>query len=363
MFNKFFKALFMLAGLAVGAGLVALIVQLTEDITGFDIYTAINYYVIIGIYIAASLVFGIIFYILSDKIIATSESISKTLEKDVANSSAGTFAAGALGLLFALVLAFLVTALFNNVDNSGITLGLSIIIYILFGAVGLRLGMKVLTKFRVFSDKKYTTAQESVGGMPKILDTSVIIDGRIFYICETGVIEGRLIIPEFVLAELRHIADSADSLRRTKGRSGMDMLARIQKELDIPVEVTSLDYDDIAEVDAKLLRMAKDMDGKLITNDFNLIKVAKVQNVPILNINELSNAVKPVMMPGEDMKLTIIKEGKEQGQGIGYLEDGTMIVVKDAAHLVGQTVDVCVTSTLQTSAGRMIFANVSETLN
>ena len=172
--------------------------------------------------------------------------------------------------------------------------------------------------------------------------------------------EGTIVIPEFVLSELRHIADSADSLKRSKGRRGLDILNKIQKELDIPVEISSVDYDDVAEVDAKLLRMAKDMGGMVVTNDFNLNKVAAVQGVSVFNINDLSNAVKPVLLPGEELSVTILKEGKENGQGIAYLDDGTMIVVENASSRIGQTLEVAVTSVLQTSAGRMIFAKISE---
>ena len=193
-------------------------------------------------------------------------------------------------------------------------------------------------------------------GSAKVLDTSVIIDGRIFDLCQTGFIEGTLVIPSFVLDELRHISDSSDSLKRNRGRRGLDILNKIQKELEIETQIWEGDFKDIAEVDSKLLKLAQKLGGKVITNDFNLNKVAEFQGVPVLNINELANAIKPVVLPGEEMKIIVIKDGKESTQGIGYLDDGTMIVVEGGKKYIGEEILVIVTSVLQTSAGRMIFA-------
>lgn len=190
----------------------------------------------------------------------------------------------------------------------------------------------------------------------KILDTSVIIDGRIFDICQTGFIEGSLIIPEFVLEELRHIADSSDVLKRNRGRRGLDILKQMQKDSEIDVQIVDQDFEDIPEVDSKLVKLAQLIDARIITNDFNLNKVAELQGVKVLNINELANAVKPVVLPGEEMEVKVIKEGKEDGQGVGYLDDGTMIVVDNGINYMGDEIAVLVTSILQTAAGRMIFA-------
>jgi len=193
-----------------------------------------------------------------------------------------------------------------------------------------------------------------------ILDTSVIIDGRIADICETNFIEGRLIVPVFVLKELQHIADSEDSLKRARGRRGLDILNKIQKSKKIEVRIHNEDFEDIREVDSKIIRLAKVITAKVLTNDFNLNKIAELQGVKVLNINELSNALKPVFLPGEEMEIRITKEGKEYNQGVAYLDDGTMIVVDNAKQLIGQSIHVVVTSVLQTSAGRMIFANKVE---
>ena len=190
-----------------------------------------------------------------------------------------------------------------------------------------------------------------------MLDTNVIIDGRIADICRTGFLEGTLLIPVFVLEELQHIADSPDTLRRVRGRRGLDVLKQIQDESSkLKVEVMNIDSDDIAEVDSKLVRLAQKVKGKIITNDFNLNKVAQLRGVEVLNINDLSNAVKPVVIPGETMKVQVVKDGKEPGQGVAYLEDGTMIVIENGHRYLSRTISVEVTSALQTSAGRMIFA-------
>jgi len=194
----------------------------------------------------------------------------------------------------------------------------------------------------------------------KVVDTNVIIDGRILDICETGFIEGTIMIPRFVLNELQYIADSADILRRNRGRRGLDILHKMQKNPNIDVRICEDDFPDLKEVDAKLIKLAKSLGAKVITNDYNLNQIAELQAVGVLNINELANAVKPVILPGETMNVRVIKEGKEQAQGIAYLDDGTMVVVENGRTLIGQSLDVVVTSILSTTAGRMIFTKKRE---
>src|SRR5574341_1967652 len=194
----------------------------------------------------------------------------------------------------------------------------------------------------------------------KILDTSVIIDGRVADLCETGFLEGTFLVPQFILHELQHIADSSDSLKRARGRRGLDILNRIQKMGHMEVRIVEDDFPKIREVDSKLIALAKKFGGKVITNDFNLNKVAELQGVKVLNINDLSNAVKPVALPGETMRVFVLKEGKEAGQGVGYLDDGTMIVVENGRKHINKNVDVAVTSVLQTAEGRMIYTKLRE---
>jgi uncharacterized protein YacL len=189
----------------------------------------------------------------------------------------------------------------------------------------------------------------------KILDTSVIIDGRVADVCETGFVDGTLVIPQFVLKELQLVADSGDSLKRNRGRRGLDILQKIQKMSGVEVVISDLDFPDIREVDLKLIELARSMQGKIVTNDFNLNKVAQLRGVEVLNVNELANSLKPVVLPGEIMKVFILKEGKEYNQGVAYLDDGTMVVVDNARKMISKTIDIVVTSVLQTTAGKMIF--------
>lgn len=200
-----------------------------------------------------------------------------------------------------------------------------------------------------------TTSDKSV-----LLDTSVIIDGRIADVSRTGFIDGTMTIPRFVLAELQHIADSADALRRNRGRRGLDMLNKLQKESIVPIRITDLDVEDVHEVDDKLIRLAKNLHCPIVTNDYNLNRVAELQGVRVLNVNELANAVRAVVLPGEGMRVRVVQEGKELGQGIAYLDDGTMVVVENGKKFLGNTVDVIVTRMLQTNQGRMIFASPSD---
>jgi len=194
---------------------------------------------------------------------------------------------------------------------------------------------------------------------PKILDTSIVIDGRIIDLASTGFIEGPLVVPNFVLREIQLISDSADAIKRNRGRRGLDMLNTLQKRPDLEVKISYLDYTETREVDAKLIRLAKELGGKLITNDFNLNKVAELQDISVLNINNLANALKPVVLPGEEMEVQVVKEGKDENQGIGYLDDGTMVVIENGGKMLGKRLKVNVTSVIQTNAGKMIFTKVA----
>jgi uncharacterized protein YacL len=194
----------------------------------------------------------------------------------------------------------------------------------------------------------------------KILDTSVIIDGRIADVCDTGFLDGTLVIPQFVLKELQLVADSSDSMKRNRGRRGLDILQRIQKMSGVEVVISDVDFPDVREVDLKLIELARTLHGKIVTNDFNLNKVAQLRGVDVLNVNELANSLKPVVLPGELMKVFILKEGKEYNQGVAYLDDGTMVVVDNARKMISKTIDIVVTSVLQTTAGKMIFGRYIE---
>lgn len=265
-----------------------------------------------------------------------------------------------LGVTISLLLAnlFISKLLLAIIKDIPITLPIYILLYFIMGYLGFRIGKEKsqtvdLSKVPLLDRIE---ASEDV----KILDTSTIIDGRIADICETGFLEGTFVIPQFVLYEIQHIADHQDPMKRTRGKRGLEVLHRLQKQTFIKVKIVDYDFPKLQDVDSKLIAVAKKMTGKIVTNDSNLNKVAELQGIDVLNINQLATALKPAILPGEQMGIKIFKEGKEYGQGIGYLDDGTMVVVDDAKKLLGRTVDVIVTSVLQTTSGRMIFAKLKD---
>ena len=270
--------------------------------------------------------------------------------------------ASAIGLSIGLLLSYGVLSLFSVTnDNLKLMIGLGI------GYAGLMGGYRLATSpnlARILGSDANDPAGESRAGKPtnslKILDTSVIIDGRILEICQTKFIEGTLVIPRFVLNELQHIADSTEPLRRNKGRRGFDILRALQNNPAIEVEITEEEVPHLPEVDAKLVHLAQKREATIITNDLNLNKVAELQSVKVLNINELSNAVRPVVIAGEVIQVLLLKEGKEPNQGVGYLDDGTMVIVEEGKSYIGQTLNVEVTQMLRTSAGQMIFTRIKE---
>ncbi len=260
-----------------------------------------------------------------------------------------------IGVGIGLYVANLVSEAFEVGDSVLLNKVMLVLLYIALGCFGIYLVHLKKSEIRGWISK---TGDILTSSSPKILDTSVIIDGRILDIMSTGFIEGKVIIPSFVLDELRHIADSSDSLKRNRGRRGLDILSELKNVRIATVEVVEVDYPDIKEVDSKLLKLAHELQGKVVTNDFNLNKVAKLQKIQVLNINDLANSIKQVVLPKEEMKVTVVKEGKEENQGLSYLSDGTMIVVENGRKYVGKNIEVIVTTVLQTSAGRMIFAKV-----
>ncbi|HVA38262.1 MAG TPA: TRAM domain-containing protein [Candidatus Dormibacteraeota bacterium] len=278
-------------------------------------------------------------------------------ESSIERMSPPEILGGAIGLIVGLVIAFLIRLVllewFSVAGPSGTYVGLAL--YLILSVFCVYLGVRVGVKQRLgWLARTGTAVPPAQRAIPKIVDTSVIIDGRIVDIVKTGFVDGPIVVPRFVLRELQMIADSLDSLKRTRGRRGLEVLSTLQEIQEL--EISESDYADIHEVDAKLVRLAKDRRGKLLTNDYNLNRVAQLEGVVVLNINELANAVKPVVLPGEELNVGIIRDGKEQNQGVGYLDDGTMIVVENGRRLIGEHVDVQVTSVLQTVAGRMIFA-------
>jgi len=303
---------------------------------------------------------GLIGYLLSPLIIKRLWQFTYWVEARLNKMPVYDVLAGSLGLAVGLIISNLLGSAFLPVPIVGKYI--PGIISIVLGYIGINVAIRkreeLFSLFTMLPWLAKDKQKDKTTGIAqyKILDTSVIIDGRIADICKSGFIEGTLIIPGFVLEELQHIADSSDILKRNRGRRGLDILNRIQKELGMFVQIDSRDFDDIAEVDSKLVKLGQILKAKIITNDYNLNKVSELQGVPVLNINELANAVKPVVLPGEEMIVHVVKDGKEFGQGVAYLDDGTMIVVDGGKRHIGETIGVLVTSVLQTAAGRMIFA-------
>lgn len=322
---------------------------------------------------------GLIGFLASPYFIRCLKRFSAWVEQQLGKMPIHDVIAGAIGLAIGLIIANLLGYSFAKIPIVGDYI--PVIFSIVFGYLGITITIKKRQELTGLFDfvprfmKDFAKMKEMRAGASqapaetakavapkaedkayKLLDTSVIIDGRIADICDTGFIEGTLLIPVFVLEELQHIADSSDVLKRTRGRRGLDILQRIRQSTKVKVEITNVDFDDIAEVDSKLVRLGQQVGGKIITNDYNLNKVAQLRGVEVLNINELSNAVKPVVIPGETMHVTIVKAGKEPGQGVAYLDDGTMIVVENGYRHMNESITVEVTSALQTAAGRMIFA-------
>lgn len=359
MLKKIIKWIFAVIGVSLGITLFLFIQRVTDFLPETKVAQ-------ISFLIGFGLSGGIVFYLITPVFIRATSRLALKIEKEFSELNIGDILTGLLGLIIGLILAYFISGIVQNIPFVGIPL--SALIYIFLGYIGMIVSSKrrddilnffatsklAMSKHKENSDKEEELREQQ--GRPKILDTSVIIDGRIADIANTGFIEGKFIVPHFVLEELRHIADSSDDLKRTKGRRGLDILNTMQQEQTVDFEISTTDFPNIKEVDMKLLKLAETLNGVVLTNDFNLNKVAQFQGMKVLNINELANAVKPVLLPGEELEIAIIKEGKESNQGVAYLDDGTMIVVEGGKKLVGQTIVVVVTSVLQTAAGRMIFA-------
>ncbi len=365
MLKKVARLMFSIVGavllsLVVTALREAEIIQLTQG----GILTA-------AVYIAAGIAGAVLFYLIGPSFFRASRRLITEVLAGLNRVPASDMVFGSIGLIIGFVIAFLLSQPLFNLEipipgGSAIPVLLSIFLYLGMGFLGMNVAIKNRDDIlQAFSRSRASVERNKPKNMrkissgktsnPKILDTSVIIDARIADIIASGFLDGPIIVPEFVLEELQHIADSADSLRRERGRRGLDALKDIQDNPEVEVVITTEKYEKVQEVDSKLLHLAKDIDGKLVTNDYNLNKVAEVQGLKVLNVNELANALKPVVIPGEEMSVDIIKEGKESNQGLGYLSDGTMIVVENGKKLIGKRAQVVVTSVLQTPAGKMIF--------
>lgn len=327
--------------------IIRIILLLACSISGYAIayYTSSNSFLILKSFIGC--IIGLLIALIVIKI---EKDIRKLSLKVIVGGVAGMI----VGLLIALIFGFGLNFVSKIRENQQVVPWIYLLITGIFSYLGLALGSKKIEEFNLAAIDSKTNRDY------RILDTSVIIEGRIADICDSGFIEGELIVPRFVLNELQLVADSSDSMKRLRGRRGLDVLNTLQKNPNVSIEIVEQDFPKIKGVDGKLVALAKQLNAKLLTNDYNLNKVAELQGIRVLNINELANAMKPVVLPGEMMTVKIVREGKESGQGVAYLDDGTMIIVDNAQKMVNMNVKVVVTSVLQTTAGRMIFSELKE---
>jgi uncharacterized protein YacL len=345
--NRIIKASFSILGAVTGYSILRTIfnnnnINISESIR-------------ISIFVIFSLFFCAVFYFISAKIIEFLGGFIDKFESRIQNITLSELLICAIGLIMGLIVANLISIPILKIEILGVTFAVLINVLLGFAGVALALRKKNDIFSDFFKDSKNPSKSTSLG-QSKLLDTSTIIDGRILDIYSTGFVDGHIIIPSFVLEELRHIADSTDGTRRARGRRGLDILNLLQKDNKYVVRIADLDYKEIQEVDEMLLKASLELKCKLVTTDYNLSKVARLRGIEVLNINDLANAVKPIALPGEEMNVQIIKAGKEAGQGVAFLDDGTMIVVEDGKKYVGESIQIVVTSVLQTSAGRLIFA-------
>jgi len=341
-------------------------------IVGYEIYQKIYFipdlyiYYTILFYFLATAVGGMVGYLLSLLFNTKIQNLFSEFILNLQKIPTKNFTAAIIGMVIGLIIANLLaySLSFVPIIGSYLPVALSLVL----GAIGVNIGLtkkdEIVNYFDSIKQAGKTGKKDNRNiAFPKILDTSVIIDGRILDICQTDFLEGELIIPRFVLLELQHIADSSDSLKRNRGRRGLDVLNKITKIKKNRIKITGKDFKEHKEVDTKLIRLAKEIKGKIITNDYNLNKLAQLEGISVLNINDLSNALKAVILPGEEIITQIIKSGKEPEQGIAYLDDGTMIVVEDGNKFIGKKINILVTSILQTPAGRMIFGKTKSSRN
>ncbi len=318
-----------------------------------NLYLTIN----AGWRIAAGMATALLFYSAAALLLKLARKGIRKFNRLLDNTSIEIVLGGVAGLLVGVLLG-LITAYPLSVIR-GVGGYLTLAVFLICGYLGLRIGthraLDVVKLFPGISAEKYMGEENSQSNNCKVLDTSAIIDGRIYDVSLSKFLEGTLVVPMFVIEELQHIADSSDNLRRNKGRRGLELLSKMTKHSGIKIDIIEASIPEEKEVDMKLIRLCKQINAAIITNDYNLNKVAELQDIKVLNINELTNAVKVVVYPGETMHINILKEGKEIGQGVGYLEDGTMVVVEDAQNELGNNLEVIVTSVFQTAAGRMIF--------
>jgi uncharacterized protein YacL len=357
--ERLLRFLLLLTGIGVGLAITQVGLQLYRTANPDTKIPA--HYPVLG-YTIMGIAGGLILLALSNRIIQRFTRFSTDVQKQFDKMPLNQLMSAMLGLILGLIVAALLRQMFSFLGNGILSAALSAILYLVLGALGYNIGKRRSREFmamitRVSGAREKSKIRKHGYAARKFFDTSAIIDGRILEIAKTGFLEGEFVIPQFVIDELQHIADSADETRRDRGRRGLDILHEMQENLR-QMTIDDADIEGISDVDVKLLRQARDCGGTVITTDYNLQKAAAVSGVKALNVNELVEALRPAVTQGMDLNIRISKEGREPGQGVGYLSDGTMIVVEDGKRLLGEETEVTVTTVLQTSAGRMVFAKI-----
>ena len=361
MIKKLYAVLLFIIGGIIGSLLFCALQMKLKDISFNEVVvTSVADFSILVLFV---IIFGLIFRIFAPALINKQKKAASYIEHDLKDVSIDAILIDAIGVVIGLVVALIISMSYRSLLPPLWYSVITITLYFVFGFFGFVVASAKVKGHRKILDSRALRSHEKINsGTPKVIDTSVIIDGRILDIMRAGFIDGKIIIPTFVLDELRHIADSSDNIKRVRGRRGLDILNQIRSEFNVEVynNTAKLRHlDDAPEVDVKLIKLARELNANLITTDFNLNKVATINDIKVLNINELANAIKPVVIPGEKLLVDIVKHGKDREQGIGYLDDGTMIVVEDGAGHISESAFVTVTSVLQTSAGKMIFARIN----
>ncbi|MDR2457293.1 MAG: hypothetical protein LBD41_02280 [Clostridiales Family XIII bacterium] len=361
MFKNLIRIAISIASFFVGYGLFILFKNVSGDLHLISLARLNAFQNYGGGWLIAA-IFAILAFLFFPITSRVNKNISKKINKDLEKKSSSDILGGAAGLILGLIIAYLLSRVWMILENSYLAFSFTVITFIIFAYIGATIGMQRGTSFLsgITSFRHEGQQKQAIGTRhirDKILDTSVLIDGRIYDILKTGFLEGRIIIPEFVILELQYIADSADSLKRNKGRNGLDTVKKMQEKYGIEIyNVKNKKLDEFSEVDIKLIKLAEGLNANLVTNDYNLNKVASISGIFVLNINELTDILRPRYIAGEKIRVLPLKEGENRNQAIAYLDDGTMIVVENGKDYIGKNINVTVSSTLQSSAGRMIFA-------
>ncbi|MBD5560077.1 MAG: hypothetical protein HDQ87_06965 [Clostridia bacterium] len=359
LLHTLLRAFFTILGAMAIPGVVMLIQVLYEYLRGADLFANLPAWAPLVIYMTCGCGSALVFYYLSNSLAAAVEAGLKRMKKTLDDTPSISLLSGGIGLIIGLIVAALFSVVIGLIPIVWVSVPLTIIFYIIFGYLGTSIGldrrrdvsafMANMLLVRSQDDERHPKAP------PKILDASAVIDGRIFDVARVGCLDGEIVVPGFVLRELQRLADADDPLRRSRGRRGLDLLEDMRRDGSVPVTISSQEYEGVRDVDVMVVKLARDLDGEIVTTDYSLNKVASVQDIPVYNVNDLANALKPILHAGEQISVMIVRNGREEGQGVGYLDDGTMIIVEGAQDRLRETLPVVVTSVLQTSAGRLIF--------